>query len=230
MGYNAGAGNTTGIHNTFLGNEVGFTLTGGTGNTFIGSRAGFNATTATNNILIGYQAGNSITTGSSNVVIGNSGDTSVNITGAICLGNNVTGNTSNEFTIADNITQIRMTGLGTQAGGTTLTFDTTNKTIKYDSSSLRYKTNVDYIESEYKINDIIKHLRPVVFDWKDTGKRDFGLIAEEVESVLPEIVCYNERNTPEAVAYHKLTTVLLSHIQMLTTRIEDLEKKTINIL
>jgi hypothetical protein len=129
------------------------------------------------------------------------------------------------MTIASNITQLRMTGLGTQAGGTTITFDTVNKTIRYDSSSLRYKRDVIDIENEYDIDNIIDGLRPVKFIWKDTGKKDIGLIAEEVNTVLPEIVCYNEFNTPEAVAYHKLPTVLLSKIKTQASEIAYLKSE-----
>jgi hypothetical protein len=55
-------------------------------------------------------------------------------------------------------------------------------------------------------------LRPVSFAYKsDASQRtQYGLIAEEVAEVLPEIVVYNKDNQPETVAYHILPSLLLN--------------------
>jgi hypothetical protein len=52
-------------------------------------------------------------------------------------------------------------------------------------SSIRYKKDVEPLESAV---DTINKLQGVSYNWKDTGKKDFGFIAEEVGKVLPEIV------------------------------------------
>ena len=97
-------------------------------------------------------------------------------------------------------------------------------------SSIRYKTNLRPID-EYSSK--IYGLNPLVFDYKAEGgaKNEFGLIAEEVEKVMPELVVYNRDNQPETVQYQKLIPLLLSELKkvknqtdMLARRIEELEK------
>ena len=119
------------------------------------------------------------------------------------------------MTIAANITQIRMTGLTSQVGGANLTFDTSTKTIMYTASSQRYKNDIQDINLTYPVSDIVERLRPVSFRWNTDGVQDFGLIAEEVELVIKDLVCYNENGVPETVAYQKLPTLLLSYIKTL---------------
>lgn len=78
-------------------------------------------------------------------------------------------------------------------------------------------------------------LRPVTFRYKkvfEGGEKpiQFGLIAEEVAEVFPELVVYNEEGEPEAVKYRLLSTLLLNELQRqgaelqaLSTRLEQLE-------
>jgi hypothetical protein len=56
-------------------------------------------------------------------------------------------------------------------------------------SSIRYKENIQPLGSAV---DTISKLQGVSYSWKDTGKKDFGFIAEEVGKVLPEIVEWNQ--------------------------------------
>ena len=64
----------------------------------------------------------------------------------------------------------------------------------------------------------------MTFDWKDTDRREIGLIAEDVQKVLPEIVaCQNNR--PAALDYPKLTALLIECVKELQTKIDFLEKK-----
>jgi hypothetical protein len=122
-----------------------------------------------------------------------------------------------------------MTGLSSQVGGSALTFDTTNKTIMYTASSERYKNDIKDINLTYSVDDIVKSLRPVSFKWNKDGVQDFGLIAEEVELVTKDLVCYNENGLPESVSYHKLPTLLLSYIQKLTFNLDSVQNKIINL-
>ncbi|HMK38528.1 MAG TPA: tail fiber domain-containing protein [Bacteroidota bacterium] len=105
-----------------------------------------------------------------------------------------------------------------------------NGLLGIPGSSIRYKTNLRPID-EYSSK--IYGLNPLVFDYKAAGgaKNEFGLIAEEVEKVMPELVVYNRDNLPETVQYQKLIPLLLSeltklkkHTDMLERRIEELEK------
>jgi len=56
-------------------------------------------------------------------------------------------------------------------------------------SSIRYKEDVQPLRSAV---DTINKLQGVSYSWKDTGKKDFGFIAEEVGKVLPEIVEWSQ--------------------------------------
>ena len=74
-------------------------------------------------------------------------------------------------------------------------------------SSKRWKDNIAPIGNALSI---VQQLRGVTFDWKDSGKHDLGLIAEDVGKVLPEIVTY-EANGQDArgVDYSRLVAVLV---------------------
>ncbi len=84
------------------------------------------------------------------------------------------------------------------------------------------------------LNKVLE-LRPTKFTWRETDKEDVGLIAQEVEQVIPEVVettkgfidVDNEKQSEErkTIAYPKLVPYLVDTIQELTKRIEELEKK-----
>jgi hypothetical protein len=82
------------------------------------------------------------------------------------------------------------------------------------TSSIQYKTNVKPLENAL---EIINKLDGVRFDWKDTGKSDIGLIAEDVDKVLPEFVIKDEETgKPQGVDYGKITSVLIEAVKELT--------------
>ncbi len=69
-------------------------------------------------------------------------------------------------------------------------------------------------------------LRPVTFNYKThPGKKSFGLIAEEVLPIMPELVAYNIDGEVESVKYHDIAVMLLNEVQKLNKRIDDLENK-----
>jgi len=191
-----------------------------------------------------------------------SGSNQLRIGGGTSVGNAVT---SISFYIATNSTTTTGTLAGyidslgilqgwtgvyaSTVGGTNrdLYIDNTGK-IGYVSSALKYKTNIVDLGSE---SEKIYDLRPVKFDYKDTSKgiSQFGLIADEVVNVLPEIVSYEQikvgktpasdiegckpilqtTSNPESVNYSKLIPLMLNEIQKLNTKITNLEK-TNNII
>lgn len=82
------------------------------------------------------------------------------------------------------------------------------------TSSIQYKTNVTPLENAL---NIINKLEGVRFDWKDTGKSDIGLIAEDVNEVLPEFVLKDsETGAPQGIDYGKITSVLIEAVKELT--------------
>ena len=89
-----------------------------------------------------------------------------------------------------------------------------------ETSAERYKENIQSLE----INPIL-NLRPVTFDWKETGEKDYGLIAEEVNEHLPELVKKNEEGVVEGIKYTKLTSLLIKAVQDQQKEIIDLKNR-----
>lgn len=99
--------------------------------------------------------------------------------------------------------------------------------IGYASSSIRRKENIQDagLDCIAKVNA----LRPRKFTWKSSGKQDYGLIAEEVYKVCPELVItekINGKDVPCAVDYEGgLPKLLLPYVQDLNRRLSALEER-----
>ena len=91
--------------------------------------------------------------------------------------------------------------------------------VGVDTSSKRFKTNI----SDIKNTNWIQDLRVVDFVWKKDNSKDWGLIAEEVEKIKPELVSMDDDGKPFSVHYDKLTVLLLKQIQELTAKVKELE-------
>ncbi len=94
-----------------------------------------------------------------------------------------------------------------------------------ETSALRYKENVSNLNS---IDSLYK-LRPVTFDWKGTGVKDIGLIAEEVKEHVPELVHLDEEGGAEGIKYSKLTSLLIKAVQDQQTEIINLKSRLDNL-
>ena len=92
--------------------------------------------------------------------------------------------------------------------------------ITYDTSSCRYKNNIR--NSVYGLCDILK-LNSRMFEYKDGGRTDVGLIAEEVNQVIPELAIKNPEGKPDAVSYDRMVSVLIKGMQEQQCRIKLLE-------
>jgi hypothetical protein len=92
-----------------------------------------------------------------------------------------------------------------------------------ETSALRYKKYVKNLKPQ---TDTVYQLRPVHFKWRDTNRNDFGLIAEEVEKVYPDLVTKGDDGNVLGISYTKLTSILIKTVQELTDRIEQLENKS----
>ena len=79
------------------------------------------------------------------------------------------------------------------------------------NSSIRYKENV--VDMNDSSDNILK-LRPVKFNYKSDENKsmEFGLIAEEVEAVFPELVVYNDKKEPQSIKYHVFPALLLNEL------------------
>ena len=111
--------------------------------------------------------------------------------------------------------------------GITATGDNSAKSITFaTSSSKRYKENIEKLTLD---TSKLYNLTPRTFTWKEDaptaeqGQSDFGLIAEEVEEIFPEITFNNAGGQIEGVQYIKLSVLLLEELKKLKKRIEILE-------
>lgn len=100
------------------------------------------------------------------------------------------------------------------------------------SSSLRYKTNITSFTAGL---NVIRRLKPIGFDWRRDGSHDFGLGAEDVEKVDPQLVFYKEGRL-EGVRYERLPVVLINAVKEQQAQIDaqqkqiDLQQKQIHAL
>jgi len=105
--------------------------------------------------------------------------------------------------------------------GETVVADAEGKLFKVGSSE-RYKTNIEKLEIN---RDEVLQLRPVRFQWKTTGQRDIGLIAEEVAQVSQDLVIYDKQGRPDAVKYDKVSLYLLETVKELKAENESLKQR-----
>ena len=91
-----------------------------------------------------------------------------------------------------------------------------------NASDLAYKKDIEDIT--YGI-DTVKQLKPRKYKHKGTNDDDIGFIAQELETVIPEIVGGDEGS--KGVSYGNFTAVLTKAIQELTTKVETLEQENI---
>jgi hypothetical protein len=88
-------------------------------------------------------------------------------------------------------------------------------------SDIRYKTNISNITEPI---DKIEQLQGVYYNLLHEEKRSIGLIAQEVEKIIPEVVYTNTDNT-KSIAYGNMIAVLVESIKELSMRIKKLEEK-----
>jgi hypothetical protein len=217
VGLDSGVSNTVGTNNAFLGASAGFDNTG-SGNVFTGEGAGYRNTTGSPNIFIGYEAGYNNTTGGSDIYIGTQGNPSSETeSNAIRIGTPGTGvGEQNAAYIAG------IYGSTVDSNGI-LAFVDDNGKLGTVVSSRRFKEQIaDMGDSS---NPLMK-LRPVTFLYRpEYSKGDrtlqYGLIAEEVAQVYPELVAYDKDGQPFTVRYQYLAPMLLNEVQKQYRRAEQ---------
>ena len=91
----------------------------------------------------------------------------------------------------------------------------------FASSDIRLKDNIKTIENALsKVNQI----RPIEFNWKSNGKQDFGVIAQQIEELYPDLVIENLEGY-KVVKYNPLIALLLKSIQELHKEVQELKNK-----
>lgn len=103
-------------------------------------------------------------------------------------------------------------------GNLTATF--TVQAADFNSTSdENLKANIETVQNPL---DTLQQLRGVTFDWKTTNKPSVGVIAQEIEKVLPQLVNDGEH---KSVNYNGLIGILIEAVKELSTEIEELKKK-----
>jgi hypothetical protein len=201
LGYAAGMNLTTGTYNTYVGDYAGFT----------GNWSGTPASTGSYNTFVGANAGSSATTGSHNVFIANPGtaypDTESN---TIRIGDP---DQSKTF-----ISGISGTTTGL-SGALPVVIDT-NGQLGTVSSSRRVKTDIADMGDT---TETLMGLRPVQFRYIAYGPASplqYGLIAEEVAEIAPELVAHDATGEIQTVYYDKVNAMLLNQVQTQQRQIE----------
>jgi hypothetical protein len=178
--------------------------TSGNDNTASGEYALLGNTTGDGNIAIGYDAGVNVTNTSNNIEIGNLG--SATDSGVIRIG---TAGTQTSAFIAG------IWGATTQSSGAVPVLVDSNGNLGVMSSSRRYKED---IQDMAEASSGLLRLRPVTFHYKkpySDGSQpvQYGLIAEEVAEVYPDLVAHSADGQIETVKYQVLDSMLLNELQ-----------------
>jgi len=215
VGNSALSNNTTGSNNTAVGALVLGGVTATDLNTGIGYRSLFGAS-GTNNTAIGSNAGFNLAGGSNNIDIGNTGAT--NDSGVIRIGTNGTHTT--HFTAG-------ISGVTTGLNNAVPVLIDTNGQLGTANSSARFKEDISDMDAA---SDGLLRLRPVTFryitPYADGSKPvEYGLIAEEVAKVFPDLVVKGNDGQIQTVQYQKLTPMLLNEVQKQHRLIEEQQKQ-----
>lgn len=105
-------------------------------------------------------------------------------------------------------------------GVTSITASTTITAADFNSTSdINYKTNIRSIDDP--ISKVLT-INGVIFDWKENGKTSAGVIAQDVEVTLPELV---ENNQIKTVNYNGLIGLLVEVVKQQQLQIEDLKMR-----
>ena len=219
-------------------------------NAACGSGSSQAMTSGFNNASFGYNSLNLATTGNGNSAFG-SGSLSALVGGSTNTalgynsGNAYTGSESNNITIMNagtaaesNVCRIGTEGTGSGQVSTCYIAGIRNATVTGSAvlvstsgqlglvaSSIRFKENVEDMGDS---SSPVMKLRPVTFNYnfgnpEENAIRQFGLIAEEVEKIMPELVGYNDKGQIQTVHYHVLPSILLNEMQKQQKLIDRLE-------
>ncbi len=244
---------TSGVWNTALGFEALNNDVAGKLNTATGFRALFSDTSGSNNTATGVYALYGNTTGSSNSAIGtnalsnNTSGSSNTANGDHALFNNITGigntalgaNAGSNITTANNVIAIGSSGANRNGScfighirGVTTGHANTNVPVLIDSagqlgtfnSSRRFKKEIKPMDSA---SESILALKPVTFHYKsdNTGTPQFGLIAEEVAEVNPDLVVRDEGGEIYTVRYDAVNAMLLNEFLKEHRKVQEQHRK-----
>jgi Chaperone of endosialidase len=213
VGFQTLFSDTTGSTNTATGYAA---LSSNTGdaNTAVGSRALINHTSGDGNIALGANAGTNIIAGSSNIDIGNAGSSGE----------------SNTIRIGSTATQMAtfIAGISgvTVANGVPVVVNANGQLGIAATSSARFK---DEIKPMDKASEAVLALKPVTFRYKQEldpkGIPQFGLVAEDVAKVNPDLVGRDAQGKVYTVRYEAVNAMLLNEFLKEHKTVQELKKE-----
>jgi hypothetical protein len=217
IGCDALLNNTTGNTNTATGFQALFSNTIGYNNTATGFGALSSNTTSINNTAYGTGV-LSFNTGSNNTALGfDAGSNLTTGSGNVCIGSGVLGVAGES-----NTTRIRNI-YSAVASGRAVYVNSVNK-IGTLSSSRRYKEEIKAMD---KASETLFGLKPVTFRYKkevDSARAlSFGLIAEDVGQISPELITRDEKGNPQTVRYEAVNAMLLNEFLKEHHQVQDLK-------
>jgi hypothetical protein len=225
FGSNALVSNDTGSFNIAVGDEALLNNIDGSSNTGVGISALANNTSGFENTAIGHQALINCNTGSGNTGVGIAAG--INVTTAsniICIGNIGGENIDNSCFIGNIYSNVQPV-IGVDPDYVTIDSAGRLGRSNLNGSSRRFKHHIQPMD---KTSEVIFGLKPVSFRYNkeyDAAERpSFGLIAEEVAEVAPDLVGRNKQGEPDSVRYEQINAMLLNEFLREHRKVQELEK------
>ena len=232
----------TGVTSNVAGNAI--TISGGTGAVTINhadtsTAANLSATSRTYVSALTFDTYGHVTAYSTATeTVTDTNTVTTNIAGTGVTVSSGTGNSTisiGQAVATSSNVQFNSLGVGMAASATAGRIDATNDVVAFSSSDIRFKENIKAIENPI---EKIKKISGNTYDWKAENKiehgyegNDVGVIAQEIEAVLPQLVQTRESGY-KAVKYDKLVALLIEgikeqqiQIDNLTVQVEELKKQ-----
>ena len=215
VGYNSLGANETGISNQAMGFSALSSNVDGAANVAIGDSAALSNVSGSFNTVIGSLAGQDLTNGGDNIYIG------------ATAGSGVTGE-DGTIRIGDPkfISTCYIAGIsGQTASGGVAVFIDANGKLGTVTSSARFKDDIKPMD---KASEALLALKPVTFHYKKeidpTRTSQFGLVAEEVAKVDPDLVVRDKEGKPYTVRYEAVNAMLLNEFLKEHHQVQDLKE------
>ena len=217
FGDDAMESNTTGIQNTAIGDDSLDSNTTGNGNTAVGKEAGNSIVDGVDNVVVGHNAGIGLVHGQRQIAIGSAAAGPFADSHDTCF----IGSIFNEPT--------------GDPGSTVAVVIDSNNNLGTFASSRRYKHDIKPMD---KASDVILALKPVTFHYNSDQKNTpcFGLIAEDVAQVAPDLVVRNKNGEVQTVRYEQINAMLLNEFLKEHKKVEEQQaniaelKSTVGVL
>jgi trimeric autotransporter adhesin len=209
--------NCNGSWNTATGAFSLFNSTSGISNVATGFKALYNNNTGSRNVGVGFQALYTDVIGSDNTAIGYRAGSGITGSGNVCIG--VAG-------VAGVSNQTRIRNVYGSVAGTRIVYVNSDNKIGTLASSRRYKEEIKPMD---KASETLFALKPVTFRYKKevdpASALSFGLIAEEVAEINPDLITRDEDGKPQTVRYEAVNAMLLNEFLKEHRTVQEQQKE-----